>query len=81
MVPTSVISSCSPYSHRTCWQPRFTASLCTAMAPTPPRHALTKDGSASSDTGLKEPVEKYGPTGPTITKIIAWVGGDTPRDG
>jgi hypothetical protein len=32
-------------------------------APTPPGHALMNIGSAYRDTGLKVPVEKYGPTG------------------
>lgn len=50
-------------------------------APTPPFQALTKAGSASSDTGLKEPVAKYGPTGHTMTKIMACLAKDTPSDG
>lgn len=50
-------------------------------APTPPAHALTNEGSASKETGLKDPVAKYGPTGPMMTKIIAFPGRDTPRDG
>lgn len=49
--------------------------------PTPPCHALTNEGSASRETGLKDPVAKYGPTGPTMTKIIAFPARDTPRDG
>lgn len=49
--------------------------------PTPPFQARTNDGSASSETGLKEPVAKYGPTGPTITNSNAWLARVTPSDG
>ena len=49
------------------------------MSPIPPGHDLTKFGSASNEIGLKVPVEKYGPTGPVITKSMALSGGLTPR--
>lgn len=50
-------------------------------SPTPPFQARTNEGSANKETGLKDPVAKYGPTGPRMTKIIALPGRDTPRDG
>lgn len=50
-------------------------------APTPPFQARTNEGSANRETGLKDPVAKYGPTGPMMTKIIAFPARDTPRDG
>lgn len=51
------------------------------QSPVPPFQALTYFGLAHRDTGLKLPLEKYGPTGLKITKSRALVGFLTPREG
>ena len=49
--------------------------------PTPPFHALTLFVSAYNETGVNDPVGKYGPTGHKIANIRALPEGATPSEG
>ena len=51
------------------------------LSPHPPCHDLTNVGSAIKDTGLNDPVVKYGPTGDKIQYNNASFGSLTPSVG
>ena len=51
------------------------------LSPQPPCHDLTNLGSAIRETGLNEPVLKYGPTGDSIQYNKASLGSFTPSVG